>query len=57
MWDLGGEGVGSSASALPVATMCKGDAGPLVNKYLQISTSAVDAVFHFIATLAPVGIP
>lgn len=35
MWDLGGEGVGSSASALQVATMCKDNAGPLVNKYLQ----------------------
>lgn len=34
MWDLGGEGVGSSASALQVATMCKDNAGPLVNKYL-----------------------
>ena len=32
MRDLGGEGVGSSASALQVATMCREDAGPLVRQ-------------------------
>lgn len=32
MRDLGGEGVGSRASSLQVATMCRGDAGPLVRQ-------------------------